>query len=342
MDPGRGSAVAPRRHPLLDLARRCRRRRSSCVRGLPVFRGACASSSERRRRRHRPSAHDVVRLGVLPILFEGSGSTAARLLRARRARRLLRLGLDVMGATPGAVRRERGVRCALEDCAPDAVTFLPRASPRRPRRPRIRLELPNGGRRVVQAHLDELQLDATRPPRPGRSDEACRACPGQHLEVIEVDMPFRRGHEEEAAARNVPRAPRALLPARREARARVDARQPGRLDARALRDRAELPLDLERCVASDMTTWRPRRPGNGSDDLARALVTFCASSRRARAGRSRRRMSSSDRVELRAQRLLDGLAVLRIRHVDEVDDDDSADVAQPELRTTSFTASRLS
>ena len=36
-------------------------------------------------------------------------------------------------------------------------------------------------------------------------------------------------------------------------------------------------------------------------------------------------------LELRAQRFLDGGAVLRVRHVDEVDDDDSANVAQPQL-----------
>ena len=36
-------------------------------------------------------------------------------------------------------------------------------------------------------------------------------------------------------------------------------------------------------------------------------------------------------LELLAQRVLDLLAVLRVRHVDEVDDDDPADVAQPQL-----------
>ena len=36
-------------------------------------------------------------------------------------------------------------------------------------------------------------------------------------------------------------------------------------------------------------------------------------------------------LELGPQRLLDRLAVLRVRHVDEVDDDDPADVAQPQL-----------
>ena len=36
-------------------------------------------------------------------------------------------------------------------------------------------------------------------------------------------------------------------------------------------------------------------------------------------------------LELRAQRLLDLGAVLRVGHVDEVDDDDAADVAQAEL-----------
>src|SRR5206468_1531769 len=36
-------------------------------------------------------------------------------------------------------------------------------------------------------------------------------------------------------------------------------------------------------------------------------------------------------LELASERLLDGRAVLRIRHVDEVDDDDAADVAEPEL-----------
>ena len=36
-------------------------------------------------------------------------------------------------------------------------------------------------------------------------------------------------------------------------------------------------------------------------------------------------------LELGLQRLLDGRPVLRVRHVDEVDDDDPADVAQPQL-----------
>src|SRR5439155_12950746 len=36
-------------------------------------------------------------------------------------------------------------------------------------------------------------------------------------------------------------------------------------------------------------------------------------------------------LELALERLFDGGAVLRIRHVDEVDDDDPADVAQTEL-----------
>src|SRR4029453_12062660 len=36
-------------------------------------------------------------------------------------------------------------------------------------------------------------------------------------------------------------------------------------------------------------------------------------------------------LELGAQRILDRLAVFRICHVDEVDDDDSANVPQPEL-----------
>src|SRR5204863_4280052 len=36
-------------------------------------------------------------------------------------------------------------------------------------------------------------------------------------------------------------------------------------------------------------------------------------------------------LELGAQRFFDRGAVLRIRHVDEIDDDDPADVAQPEL-----------
>ena len=36
-------------------------------------------------------------------------------------------------------------------------------------------------------------------------------------------------------------------------------------------------------------------------------------------------------LELLAERVLDRRAVLRVRHVDEVDDDDAADVAQPQL-----------
>ncbi len=46
-------------------------------------------------------------------------------------------------------------------------------------------------------------------------------------------------------------------------------------------------------------------------------------------------------LELQSQRLLDLRPVLRVRHVDEVDDDDPADVAQAQLTDDLLRASRL-
>ena len=46
-------------------------------------------------------------------------------------------------------------------------------------------------------------------------------------------------------------------------------------------------------------------------------------------------------LELLLERLLDLRLVLRVRHVDEVDDDDPADVPSRSWRTISFAASRL-
>ncbi len=106
-----------------------------------------------------------------------------------------------------------------------------------------------------------------------------------------------------------------------------------RLHPRALRDRAKLALDLERVrrVRDDDAVSGADRAAV-REDLTRAVRDVLA-----------RHLDEPERrdlddvrlravaLELRAQRLLDRLPVLGIRHVDEVDDDDPADVAQPEL-----------
>ena len=106
-----------------------------------------------------------------------------------------------------------------------------------------------------------------------------------------------------------------------------------RLDPGALRDRAELALDLERVrrvrdddpvAGADRAADREDLPRAVGDVLARHL------------DQAERRDLDDVRLravalELAAERFLDRLPVLRVGHVDEVDDDDPADVTQPKL-----------
>ena len=117
---------------------------------------------------------------------------------------------------------------------------------------------------------------------------------------------------------------------RRNVRVELD---PERLVARLARQRAQPPLgvDGERLVGNDDAVPRAGRAGD-REDLARTVGHVLA-----------RHLDEPERrdldhvrlrpiaLELAAERVLDRLAVLRVRHVDEVDDDDPADVAEPEL-----------
>ena len=129
------------------------------------------------------------------------------------------------------------------------------------------VELAHAGRRVVEADLDELQLDrrALLDRRVGshRLELALR----EDLEVVEMDMAvLGRGHEEEAAPRRrldalEPR-PSGADEERQDTRMHRDLE---RLHARALRDRAELALDLERVRrVGDDDAVALRRRGSGS------------------------------------------------------------------------------
>ena len=106
-----------------------------------------------------------------------------------------------------------------------------------------------------------------------------------------------------------------------------------RLHPGALRELAEPSLDLERVRRFRHHEAVARaHDALGGEDLPRTVGDVLA-----------RHLDQPERrdlddvglrpvaLELAAKRVLDGRAVLRIRHVDEVDDDDPADVAQPEL-----------
>ena len=105
------------------------------------------------------------------------------------------------------------------------------------------------------------------------------------------------------------------------------------LDARALRERPQLALDLERVRRIGDDDAVPVAHGTANrENLAGTVrdVLPChldQPERRDLDDVGLRPIS----LELRAQGLLDGLPVLRVRHVDEVDDDDAADVAEAEL-----------
>ncbi len=129
------------------------------------------------------------------------------------------------------------------------------------------VELADAGGRVVEADLDELQLERGAlldgRIRPHRVELALP----QHLEVIEMDVAVaRRGHEEEppACGRFELLEPASARAGEEREHARVH-RDLERLDAGALGDRTQLALDLERVrrVGDDDSVAR-RRPGSGS------------------------------------------------------------------------------
>src|SRR5581483_3185549 len=197
----------------------------------------------------------------------------------------------------------------------------------------IAVELRDAGVAVVQADLDERDLDPV-----ALLDRALRSEPLLRplLEDDEVVGRYALLPDDEETAL------RLRLDRREERRSRSD--QPFRdvgvqLDAEGLhaglrrRERSEPPLGLDdrRRLRDDDPVATAGRTLLG-ENLARAVGHVLAGHLDEPEGRDlddvRLRPVA---LELLLERLLDGLAVLRIRHVDEVDDDDSADVAQAEL-----------
>ena len=195
----------------------------------------------------------------------------------------------------------------------------------------------DAGRRIVEADLDELQLElgALRDRR--RRAAGRRACPRRG------PRSGRRGRGPSAGTRKKRRlvasssAASRSPPGAREERQhpRVDGDLVG-LDTRA-RARGASARSLRStsspCVASETTIPSPAQVGAlARHDLARPVGDVLAG----HLDQAERRDLDDVRLrpvalELAAKRLLDRLAVLRVRHVDEVDDDDPADVAQPQL-----------
>ena len=199
------------------------------------------------------------------------------------------------------------------------------------------VELADARGRVVEPDLDELELDrrALLGDRRGRAERVELAL-RDDLEVVEMDVAVRRPPARgRSDAEPPPRAPRVALPpgprAERSTRgwtATLNAwtREPFAI-ARSLRSISSA------CVASETTTPSPAQTGQRFVRISRGpSVTFWrVISTRPSGEISTTYVFVRSRSSSRAQRLLDRLAVLGIRHVDEVDDDDPADVAQPEL-----------
>src|SRR5581483_1361808 len=186
---------------------------------------------------------------------------------------------------------------------------------------------------VVQAHLAELHVDLLADVDAERRSNFLERPLVEHAEVVEV-LVFLRD-EEEAAFRRL-----LELAQSRPARADEEPRDLRRdLDAKRLRARprgdetAQAALDVDGGgVLGDDDPVAPARRALLRHDLARPVGDVLAR----HLDEAERRDLHDVRLravafELFAERLLDGSAVLGARHVDEVDDDDAADVAQPQL-----------
>ena len=187
----------------------------------------------------------------------------------------------------------------------------------------------------MEAELDELEVD-------GRAlfDGSCRPdrlelAVGENLEVVEMDVAVAGdGLEEEAPPRSRLDRGQPLTPGagKEPEHTRMDGHA-GTPGAGALRDGAQPALDLERDrrLGDDEPVTGAHGAAVG-EDLARTVGDVLSS----HLHETQRRDLDDVRLrpvalELRAQRLLDRLPVLRVRHVDEVDDDDPADVPEPKL-----------
>ena len=195
------------------------------------------------------------------------------------------------------------------------------------------LTLPDAGAGVVQADLAELELELLADLDRRRRRELLDGALVEHAHVVEVDI--LDADEEEAALGDLFELlePRAVRADEQLGDLRVQLDLEG-LRARAGRDEAAEPaLDLDRGRAlGDDDPVAVAGRALARHHLARAVGDVLA-----------RHLDEAERrdlddvglravaLELLAQRVLDLLAVLRVRHVDEVDDDDPADVAQPEL-----------
>ena len=321
--PGRGSSA-----PSCGACRLASRAGSSSSAAPRRRRPSTVSASPRRRRpRRRPrpsttSSASTTASGAVPSFFATG----------------LRVGFSaspsaVIGVAPSFARRDDRRVCGARHDALDLRLHLLADELRRAGDDDVvAVELRDGGLRIVQADLDRLQLErralGERRVRRDRLELPLL----EHEEVVEVDVLLR--DEEEAPARrrlDLLEAGRARTDQqRRDLRVHLDAI---RLNARAACERSEpaLEIDRGRLLGDDDPVAAARR-ALAREDLARALGDVLP-----------RHLDEAERrdlddvglrpvaFELRAQRVLDGLAVLRVRHVDEVDDDDPADVAQAEL-----------
>ena len=215
------------------------------------------------------------------------------------------------------------------------VAFLPTSFAAPATTTSIAVDLADRRRRRREADLASFSSSSC-PPRPATS--------GCEVDELALGEDARSGpsgrassaHEEEAAAASPPRSRRAASrpgPTRSAATCGMEL-DPERLGARARRAsaRSRRSTSTAAVVLRDDDAVAGAGRALAGEDLARAVGDVLA-----------RHLDEAERrdlddvglrpvaLELVAQRLLDRGAVLRVRHVDEVDDDDPADVAQPQL-----------
>ena len=254
-------------------------------------------------------------------------------LRPRRPRRLLGLALRGDRSLDGGLAEHRGVRRAVEHAVDARVHRLADelrgAAPRR----RRAVELRDRSVRVVEPDLDELQLELGALLDRRLRGELLERPSSSTAKWSEWSPSFssrkkRRFVEASICSRREAPGPIRMLPARAETSMRnafvrgfaaaeraqlaleVDRR--GRLghdDPIAGAGRALLRQDLARSVGDVLPRHLDEAERRDLDDVRLRSVA----------------------LELVLQRVLDRLPVGRVRHVDEVDDDDPADVAQAQL-----------
>src|SRR5438105_3483237 len=254
------------------------------------------------------------------------------LARRRLAGRLLRLGLGRDRSLGRLAADERRVGGAVESPL-DANLHLLADEARGPRDGDVvAVHLPHGRGRIVEPDLDQLELQLRAFLDRNLRRELLELALGEHDEVVGMDVLLR--HDEEAAFRLLLELdePQTARTDQHGGHLRVQLDAEGLL-ARTRRQRPQAPLNVD----------RRRRLGDDDavaaaggallgEDLARAVGHVLA-----------RHLDEPERrdlddvglrpvaLELGAERLLHRVAVLRVRHVDEVDDDDAADVAQTQL-----------